>query len=130
MKVMFVIHGLGPGGAERVLSMLANYLVSNGYEVVILIMSKEEPFYELNKSIRIIKIIKKSNGSLFDKIKININRIYEIYKVFKTNDIDIIISFITLMNIYSTVAAKFARKKLFYQNILILMFQKILILAF
>lgn len=113
MKVLFVIHGLRSGGAERVLTMLSNYLVTVGYDVSILIFTEEEPFYDIHPSIKLIKIeqkVKKKN--IFYRIKSLFIRINSIKKVFKDNDPDIIISFITIMNIYSIVAARLAKKNI------------------
>ena len=43
MKILFIISSLGSGGAERVLSNLANVLCEK-YDVTIATFSKEDPF--------------------------------------------------------------------------------------
>ena len=113
MKILFVIHGLRSGGAEKVLIMLANYLVTIGYQVSILIFTTEEPFYDIHSSVKLIKIehIPDKKG-LFPKLKFIFTRVNLLRKIFKNENPDIVISFITMMNIYSIVAAKLARKKI------------------
>lgn len=54
-KILFIYYKLfKPGGVAKVMTNLANELVENGYDVEILIMtSKTETFYSLNKNIKI-----------------------------------------------------------------------------
>ena len=53
-KICFVCAGLGNGGQERSLTSLANYFVSNGYEVNIVSMFRTDVFFELDERISII----------------------------------------------------------------------------
>jgi len=113
MKILFVIHGLRSGGAERVLTTLANYLLTIGYQVSILIFTKEEPFYDIHPSVKLIRTDHVSDKKgLFSKLKFIFTRVHLLRKIFKSENPDIVVSFITIMNIYSIVAAKLARKKI------------------
>ncbi len=113
MKLVFVIHGLRSGGAERVLTMIANYLVNNGYVVSILFFSNEKPFYELDRKIRIIKKVHKvKSKSLLHKFTFLFSRINLIKNVIKSENPDLVISFVTLTNIFSIIAAKISYKKI------------------
>ena len=53
MRIAFVIPNLGPGGAERVASLLCNDWVGQGHEVVLLTFEEEgaEPFFPLDPRI-------------------------------------------------------------------------------
>ena len=51
-KVMFHINSLGKGGAERVVSLLANEFVKDGVEVVIATEWYSEEEYELEAKVR------------------------------------------------------------------------------
>jgi GalNAc-alpha-(1->4)-GalNAc-alpha-(1->3)-diNAcBac-PP-undecaprenol alpha-1,4-N-acetyl-D-galactosaminyltransferase len=55
-KILFYAPAITSGGAERVLSVLANYLSNKGdIEVIFVISSQDEPFYELDSKIKIVK---------------------------------------------------------------------------
>lgn len=58
MKLTFVIDSLGAGGAERILSVLANRFDADGAEVSIITFNKTEqkPFYKLNEGVQLINI--------------------------------------------------------------------------
>ncbi len=110
MKILFVIHGLQTGGAEKVLVMLANYLARSGYKISIITFTNEEPFYKINPLVNIIKHNK--NYTRSSKVLSIFTRINDLKKLFKENNPDIVISFITITNIYSILAAKLAGKKI------------------
>lgn len=52
-KLMFVLPRMGGGGAERVVSIIANHLCEQ-YDVTILVLVSNESFYSLDKRIRFI----------------------------------------------------------------------------
>ena len=52
MKIFLVIPTLSLGGAERVMSVLANQMVLNNH-VEIILLAKDEIFYPLNDKIKI-----------------------------------------------------------------------------
>ncbi len=51
-KICIVTRGLGAGGAERVISYIANYLCSIGIEVIILPIFSDNVFYEFNERVK------------------------------------------------------------------------------
>lgn len=111
MKLLFVIHGLRSGGAEKVLTMLANHLSTKEYDINILVFNDDEPFYPLNSNINLFhlnsKIIRKG---IIPKINFVYSRIKQQKDIFRKINPDVIISFITLMNNLSIIAAKLANK--------------------
>lgn len=50
-KVIFLINSLSSGGAERVLSVIANELVEQGYNVEVILLEKVE-FYDLDERVK------------------------------------------------------------------------------
>lgn len=54
MKIMFFIPRMGGGGAERVISILANEFDKLGNSVVIYTPTDTQSFYSLRSSVRII----------------------------------------------------------------------------
>lgn len=53
-KISFFIGSMGKGGAERVISILANYYVTHGYEVDIIVLLANKVEYKLNEKINIV----------------------------------------------------------------------------
>ncbi len=112
MKIVFILSSLGSGGAERVVSLIANYL-SKEYNIYIITLSKEESFYELNHNITHIKLdlLKESKGTL-ESIVNTLKRVYILKKSLKSISPDINISFMTHTNIIATVASKLNKQKI------------------
>lgn len=54
MKILFVTANLGPGGAERVISLLANQLVRRGHEVEVAFLKKRLIFYPLDDQVKTV----------------------------------------------------------------------------
>ena len=100
MKILFIISSLGSGGAERVLSTLANYWSDkNRWEIVILTVFSNQ-FYPIDKEIKKIcledKKIKRFKPFL---------SIYHIRRYIKEENPDIIISFMTQVSVYTIISS-------------------------
>lgn len=65
MKITFVTSTLTSGGAERVISLLANNFAERGYEVEMIALTSISPdYYKLNPKVRFIHADKVSKGGL------------------------------------------------------------------
>lgn len=53
MKVSFIAANLNSGGAERVMSLLANQFIENGYEIEFIFLKKNIHFYPLHQNVKI-----------------------------------------------------------------------------
>ena len=62
MKISFFIGSVGRGGAERVISILANDYCARGWDVDIVLLLKNVVEYDLNSNIRIVDITPKKGG--------------------------------------------------------------------
>lgn len=98
-KIYFVISSLTSGGAERVMTTLANELSAMGYEISIISKFHLPPFYELNDQVKLIypkiKISYKNiYSTLIGRIKLYINLFYLI----KVDRPDLLIPFSTTTN--------------------------------
>lgn len=96
MKIFFTIGSLSGGGAERVVSVLANNFSRKGHEVTIVTLSKNVYTYPLDMGIRRIHIspsikIKGFSGG---------QKILKLKKYISLVNPDIVISFTTGINIY------------------------------
>lgn len=101
MKILFIISSLDVGGAEKILTTLANHFDNIGYEITILIASKNRGFFPLNRDIEVIEL--KRVKPIFILIK-------ELKREILAINPDITISFMSEMNILATIASKLANK--------------------
>jgi len=90
MKIMFYAWGLGKGGAERVISVLTNEF-SKQHDVSIVINSKDNIAYNINKNVTIYEL---DNKKAKNKIVSNLFRIINTKKIFKQVLPDVIICFL------------------------------------
>lgn len=99
MHITFFISSLDPGGAERVMSELANHMCKQGHRITLMTLSASAPFYHLDPSINVVQLKKESRflarlshfwGGIFAPF---IMRSY-----FKKLKPDVIISFMDLVN--------------------------------
>ena len=68
-RLVIVTRCLLSGGAERVVSELANYAVKIGIECSVIMLDEYEVFYKVNDSIKLYTNGKQSTNPLLDKFK-------------------------------------------------------------
>ena len=107
MRILFFINKLYGGGAERVASILMNHLCEN-HDITAVVFDDQEKSYQINGSIPIHKIAISNKSRIIRMV----NRIGKIRKEIKGNSPDIIISFLTPVNIYVLTASLFLRRKI------------------
>lgn len=106
MKILFTDATLLHGGAERVISILANELIELGHEVEILLYYDKPIWYQLNDKVKLL------NDEQSIGVSNPIKHILYRHKYFKKCDADIIISFLAPINMVSIVANFFTGKKI------------------
>lgn len=99
MKICFVIDKLGVGGAERVMTVLANEMIKKGHSVFLIEASVETPsnFYFLDPCVTHINNLRANKQGVFKKINF-------LRKTFKTITPEIVVSFKYMVNFYTHVA--------------------------
>jgi GalNAc-alpha-(1->4)-GalNAc-alpha-(1->3)-diNAcBac-PP-undecaprenol alpha-1,4-N-acetyl-D-galactosaminyltransferase len=109
MRLLFVIHSLKMGGAERVLVNTANYFASIGYDVHIALYDAEGIFYELDERVVIYDMsLEKLSNNLLSSVKNSVWRILRLRGYIRLIKADAVISLITHVNVISIIAAKLA----------------------
>jgi len=101
-KILFVVPSLERGGAERVVSILSNYL-SSQYIVKIVILGVNDPVYDVKAEC--IKLNIKVNNNVFLKLLVLLKRVILLRRALHQNEPDTIISFMESANIPSIVAS-------------------------
>ena len=101
-KIVFVISAMSRGGAERVISILSNYYVNNGYDVSIVMLWHNMQEYELDARIKLVDL---SN----DKIRPMLRLPFisgKLKRYLKSEKPDAVVSFIAQNNLISYRATK------------------------
>lgn len=94
-NIMFVMNQMTSGGAERVVSILANGMSERGNRVSLVITFNSEIHYEINNKIEIIKF---NINKELSQVSRNIKEIKSLIKLLKEKRPDVIISFIRNVN--------------------------------
>lgn len=89
MKVIFLIPNMSGGGAERVISVLANEFVRQGIETGILMTAGNECVYDLHPEITLFQAGERTGGSLLKRIK----RLSGMRRYFQKNRDAILVAF-------------------------------------
>lgn len=96
MKIAFSMAYMGGGGAERVVSELANSFAEQGHDVSIIVAKDPECVYPLTAQVKLVDLSAKDKGIL--------SRICALRHCIKENRYDVVISFLTGTNIETLMA--------------------------
>ena len=105
-EICFFLPELSAGGAERVVCNLANYYVSRGYKVYILLIQNRICEYSLDKNVEIIVL--PNNKSRFFKI---FTRIKFVRRFLKTHKNCVLVSFLFRALMYAWISTRFIKNK-------------------
>ena len=102
MKLAFFIHGLSGGGAERVMSIVANGLATRGHDVhIVMVYSSKEPVFEINPDVKVDSISynwERIKNKFFRAIYCKIFCFHHIRRITKEIKPDIAITFLSALN--------------------------------
>lgn len=106
MKIVFVIHSLGGGGAERVTTLLANFWCGLGHKVtVITLASRDHDCYSLAPGIKRIALETDSlSSSIFEAVWANTQRIHKLRKALRSCGPSVVIAMMTTTAINTLIA--------------------------
>jgi glycosyltransferase involved in cell wall biosynthesis len=106
MRICCVIASLGTGGAERVMSNLANYWVSSGHEVTLITLSREAPFYPLEAAINVQQLGQTTEGpcGIIGRLWAIVRRLWALRSAIKKDRPDVVLSFVDIMNVTTLLA--------------------------
>ena len=106
MRVVLMIPTLGPGGAERVMTLLAGGLAARGHEVSLLTLAgADEDFFAVDPRVRRIGLgLTRDSASMLHALQANAKRVRALRGVVATIAPDVVLSFITSMNVLALLA--------------------------
>lgn len=108
MKIMFVLAGLGAGGAERVVSLLSGEMIERGHIVSVVAFDRpQDPIYHsFQPQVEIVRLSIPAGGkALWRGIEASLRRAAELRRLFKRSAPDVVISFLTKVNVISVLAS-------------------------
>ena len=108
-KIMFHLNSLGKGGAERVVSLLANEFVKNGVEVIIATEWYSEEEYKLEAGVKRVHAGLSQRQEKASRIAKQWYRIHNLRKVLLKEKPDVLLSFCVKANYRAMMAATASR---------------------
>ena len=112
MRLALVISSLSAGGAERVLTSMANYWCTTGKDVVLITFSvgTEDDFYPIDARIRRVCLgFRRDTRGWADKLKFNVSRLAALRRALDEIRPDAVVSFMDSTNVL-TVLSSIGRK--------------------
>lgn len=106
MKITLVIPSLSAGGAERVLSNLANYWDSEGHRVTLITLAADKPFYHLSEKVILNQLdqVSKNGESFLSRLFKIAKRLISLRKALQKSKPNVIVSFVDVMNITTLIS--------------------------
>ena len=107
MKITLVIYAMGLGGAQRVMSILANYWATHGWEVTLITLSgKSRPsFYHLESQIKLVQLgIIGDSPNFWQILRTGWHRIRLLRAAIVASQPDVAISFLNTVNVFTLIA--------------------------
>lgn len=113
-KIVLFCGTMQQGGAERVLSNLANHWAINQKSITLITIDSTRPFYELVPSIEHITLglTDNSNRNLLKGIWGNYQRVKALRRLLKQINPDVLISFITDANLIAILASRWLKMQI------------------
>ena len=85
MKISFTLASLGSGGAERVVSLLANKMVEQGHLVEIICLKFNDVYYQLHPEVKVVLAMQQTQNRLTE--------VFWLRKYIKQEKPDVVIAF-------------------------------------
>lgn len=108
-EIVFIINSLSGGGAERVISILSNYLVKNNYDVTLLMTRGGECVYEIDGAVKKVIRTDYKPKDVLDQIKYT-------RSFYKSHPDALFVSFLRRQNLYSLIATLGTKTKIVFSE--------------
>lgn len=107
MKILLCVTSLSSGGAERVMSVLANSMSLQGHKITLIHFSEAEEYYHLDENVKLIRGFRKPLNIPLVSSLMTLFYIYKrSYSELKREEYNVVISFLPFINLTSIVAAR------------------------
>lgn len=105
-KICFLVNSLKRGGAERVISNLADYFVSKGYQVSVVTPIREKEEYSVRTEVRRVMSEPPAEDLKKGRVRNFLTRWSYLRKIWKQEKPDIIVSFIGKVNMMALLTTR------------------------
>ena len=114
-KMLLIIPTIKQGGAERVMSELANEWAGQNHEVHLVLLAKAEKFYPIKKEIIVHDLGFENNGG-FRRFIAEFRIFLDLRNLLKGEHPDFVLSFMTKYNILTLLASLFLDLRIFVSD--------------
>src|SRR6516165_6341360 len=106
MRIALVISSLGPGGAERVMALIANELVARGHDVCLITLAQaQDDFFRLDARVQRLRLgLSGPTTHIHQAVSANTERIRALRRTVITLAPQAVLSFITHTNVLMLIA--------------------------
>lgn len=115
MKIFLIIPTLKQGGAERVISELANEFTIQNHEVHLVLLVKAKDFYSIYDSVIIHRLDYENKGG-FRRLKGELSVLFKLRKLLSYHRPDVVLSFMDKYNILTILASRYLNLKVFVSD--------------
>lgn len=115
MKIFLVIPTLKQGGAERVISELANQFILKGQQVHLVLLALADDFYSVNKKV-IIHRLDFENVNFLQKLFGELKIFFKLRKLLFNEKPDVVLSFGDKYNVFTLLATWFLNLNVFVSD--------------
>lgn len=107
MRICCVIATLGAGGAEHVLTTLANQLADDGHDVSLITLEPpgSTPFYPLSEGVRVTRLGLLGDGGALRAWRM-LERLRSLRRQLRVAHPDVVVSFMDTVNVYTLLATR------------------------
>ena len=101
MRITLIISTLGPGGAERVMSIMANYWAVRGeYVTLVTIDSSDTDFYPLDPHVQRVGLgLMRDSSNFLAALRNNVLRVRRLRQAIRASHPDVVLSFLGRTNV-------------------------------
>lgn len=104
MKIVLVISSIAQGGAERVMSELANEWSQKGHEVHLIILTQQKDFYKISEKVEIHRLALPLNQNLFDRLSSLFSVLKNLRNTIRNINPEFVLSFMNKYNIFTIIS--------------------------
>jgi len=99
-NIIIIVSAMNLGGAQRVVSILCDHWSKNGYSITLIstFTGENTDHYKVNKNV-ILKSLSNNSFLPTNKIFNLLNKLFQLRKIIKRQNPDIVVSFLTRVNI-------------------------------